>query len=99
VLAWCAGATRTPGLLRSAPRTGGALSAPQMEPEAVVEAALAALGRAPSAVAGRANRWAALLLGRLLPRRAAVRLMQRAMRAQYPAPERAPGYGDSTRSS
>jgi len=99
VLAWCAGATRTPGLLRSAPRTGGALAAPQMEPDAVVEEALAALGRGPSAVAGRANRLAALLLGRLLPRGAAVRLMQRAMGAQYPAPERASGYGDSTRSS
>ena len=71
VLVCCAGATRTPGFLRSsgpdAPRT--------MAPAEVAEEALAALGGPPSMVPGRFNRLASLLLARLLPRRAAVRIM------------------------
>jgi hypothetical protein len=83
VLAFCPGATRTPGYLGSNPRPAGWLSAPVMEPEAVVAEALAALGTGPTAVAGRMNRVAAFVLHRLLPRRALVRIMSRATRAMY----------------
>ena len=54
---------------------------PEMEPAAVVEEALAALGKRPSMVPGRANRLAAGLLQRLLPRRTAVSVMARASRS------------------
>lgn len=71
VLVCCAGATSTPGFLRSS----GADGPRAMTPEAVVDEALAALGGAPSMVPGAFNRLAAGLLARLLPRRSAVRIM------------------------
>ncbi len=82
-LAFCPGATRTPTFLASKPRPSGVLSAPLMDPAATVAEALAALGGGPSAIAGRANRLAAFVLHRLLPRRALVRIMSRATRAMY----------------
>jgi hypothetical protein len=54
-----------------------------MEPDEVAAAALAALPRGPTAVAGLLNRTAAILLGRILPRRLAVRLMGAATRRLY----------------
>ena len=71
VLACCAGATSTPGFLRSS----GANGPRAMDPAAVAEEALGALGGPPAMVPGRLNRVAAFVLGRLLPRRAAVRIM------------------------
>ena len=82
VLASCPGATRTPGWERSRPKRGRSVP-PLMEVEPVVEQALAALGRRPSAIAGRANRLSAFALRHLLSRRSAVRTMGRAMRSQY----------------
>jgi short-subunit dehydrogenase len=85
VLAVCPGATRTPFYEATRPRAGGLLAPPVGEPAAVVAEALAALGRGPRVIPGRANRFAAALLSRLLPRRAAAALMGRSMRAIYPA--------------
>jgi short-subunit dehydrogenase len=82
VLACRAGATRTPAFAASGPRA----QVPLMEPEAVVEVALAALGRGPTVVAGALNRVAAFLFTRLLPRRLAIRAMERATRRLYEAP-------------
>jgi short-subunit dehydrogenase len=83
VLAFCAGATRTPGYEESRPRSGRFLSAPVMETEPVVSHALAALGRRPSGVAGWVNRLAGIVMSRLLPRRIAVATMGRTTRAMY----------------
>jgi short-subunit dehydrogenase len=82
VLAFLAGATRTPNFEGSNPQTTSVLSAP-MEPEPVVREALAALGTRPSAVAGRINRLSAFVMTRLLPRRRAVETIGKAMRARY----------------
>ena len=71
VLVCCAGATRTPGFIRSSGPDGPR----SMAPEAVAKEALAALGGPPAMVPGRFNRLAAFVLGRLLPRRAAVKIM------------------------
>ncbi len=79
VLACRAGATRTPGYEASRPRA----RVPLMEPAKVVEAALAALGRGPTVVAGGLNKVAAFAFGRLLPRRAAIRIMGSATRRLY----------------
>jgi hypothetical protein len=54
-----------------------------MDPAEAVAEALAALGRGPTAIAGRANRASALFLHRLLPRRMLVRFMSRVTRAMY----------------
>ncbi|HXX31858.1 MAG TPA: SDR family NAD(P)-dependent oxidoreductase [Myxococcaceae bacterium] len=79
VLACRAGATDTPGYAASHPRGTVAL----MEPALVVREALAALGKKPSVVPGALNAFYAALLGRLLPRRTAVRIMGSATRRLY----------------
>jgi short-subunit dehydrogenase len=82
VLAFCAGATRTPNYEASRPKKTNFLSAP-MEPTTVVSQALAALGKRPSAIAGRTNRITGFVMSRLLPRRVAVETMGKAMRSMY----------------
>lgn len=83
VLAFCPGATRTPGFLGSNPRPTRGLSAPLMDADETVAEALAALGHGPTRIAGRTNRLAAFVLHRLLPRRTLVELMSRTTRAMY----------------
>jgi len=75
VLACCPGATRTPGYLASRPRVPQSWSAPEMEPPAVVAEALAALGGAATIIPGRANRWGAFVMQRLVSRARAVQIM------------------------
>ena len=83
VLAFCAGATRTPNFERSKPRESSHFMAQVMEVEPVVSEALAALGKGPSAVAGGRNRLAAFLMRRVLPRRLAVETIARSTAAMY----------------
>lgn len=71
VLVCCAGATRTPGFVR----TSGPGGPRAMAPEDVADEALRALGGPPSMIPGRLNRLASLALTRVLPRRGAVRIM------------------------
>ena len=73
VVACCAGAMRTPGYVKSFNRdVPGMLS-----PDEAARRTLDGLGRGPRFVPGLANRLSAVLLGRLLPRRWAVRLIGR----------------------
>ncbi len=73
VVACCAGAMRTPGYMRSFGRdVPGMLS-----PDEAARRTLDGLGRGPRFVPGHLNRMTAVLMGRLLPRRAAVRLIGR----------------------
>ena len=71
VVACCAGAIETPGYLRS----GKGRVPGMLDPETVARRTLDALGRGPRFVPGLVNRLVAVLLTRLLPRGAAVRLM------------------------
>jgi short-subunit dehydrogenase len=78
VVAVAPGATDTPGLRATAPR-----STPLgLRPTQVVSDALGALGRGPLIVPGRVNRVTHALLG-LVPRRARVTLFAREMRRMY----------------
>jgi short-subunit dehydrogenase len=71
VVACCAGAVRTPGYATTAGRDApGTLDAAQ-----VAERTLDALRRGPIVIPGFVNRAAATLMVRLLPRRAAIRIM------------------------
>ena len=71
VLACCAGAVRTPGYSGA---SGG--DAPgTLDPDAVVQKTLRALWRGPTVVPGLVNKIASVVLGRLLPRRAAISIM------------------------
>ena len=83
VLALSPGATNTPGFHSANPQYK-AVSMPYMEPEPTVAEALAALGKRPSRVAGRANRFAAFLTSRVLSRERAIRLFGENMRKLYP---------------
>jgi short-subunit dehydrogenase len=82
VVACRAGATRTPGFEASQP-TG---STPMMDPEPVVTRALDALGGGPSTIPGSFNRFVAFLMGRILPRRLAVKVIGNATRKLYARP-------------
>jgi short-subunit dehydrogenase len=71
VLACCAGATRTPGYLRAMPN-----GAPgELEPTQVAEEALAALGKRPLHIPGRFNRFASLLMRKLMTRQQTISMM------------------------
>ena len=72
VLACIAGAVRTPGYLASQNQKDapGTLNAAE-----VVEQALNALGKGPTIVPGRFNKFAQFLMSRLLPRKTAISIM------------------------
>jgi len=71
VVACCAGAVRTPGYAQAA----GKDAPGTLDPDEVVAQALRALGRGPVVIPGRVNRLADAVMGRLLPRRAAIAIM------------------------
>jgi len=77
-----AGATTTPGFLRSTPKDRQKSVFP-MSPDAVARAALEGLGRGPVVVPGTMNKVVHFAASRLLPRRTAVRLFSRATRRLY----------------
>jgi len=85
VVACCAGRVRTPTYERSGARALRWPAPPLLEPEEVVRATLAGLGRGPLVIPGRLNRLAAFVTERLLPRRVAVACVSAATRAMYPA--------------
>ena len=77
VLGCIAGATLTPsfeGATDKRPKHG--LAKP-MAPDEVTEQALRDLGRRPSGISGRRNRWASILLGRLLGRQQAIEMVSK----------------------
>jgi len=82
VLACIAGATSTPGYLASLPPEK-TKSRSVMSPEKVVEAGLQALGHRPFVITGQLNKLIYFLLTRILPRRASLRIMNRAVRDLY----------------
>ena len=79
VLACIAGATDTPAYRGTKPRGG----VPLQSPDEVVRTALKALGTGPVVISGGANRIASFVIGRLLPKIAAVRLMSSQLEKQY----------------
>ncbi len=86
VVACCAGATLTPGYERATPdRERGRIAfAPSPQPpDDVAREALAALGRGPSVVTGRGNRFVSFMMRRVFSRRLAVTTMAKAMRDRY----------------
>jgi len=83
VLACVAGATLTPSYEGSTDRIPTSWLARPMQPDEVTEQALRDLGQRPRGVSGRRNRFAAALLNRLLPRRAAIRMVSKETEAMY----------------
>ena len=83
VLACVAGATLTPSFEQSTDRTPSSWLAHPMRPDEVTEQALQDLGQKPTGVSGRRNRFGATLLGRILPRHAAIRMVSRETEHMY----------------
>ncbi len=83
VLACVAGATLTPNYESSTPKLPQNWLGRPMDPDDVTEQALRDLGRTPTGVSGGRNRFAATLLRRLLPRRAAIRLVSKETEHRY----------------
>jgi len=83
VLVCVAGAIRTPNYIASQPRQTGRFSDSTMEPEQVVQEALAALGKQPYIIPGRMNRFSSFIMRHLMPRKMAVQLMGKILHNMY----------------
>ncbi|HTJ13320.1 MAG TPA: SDR family NAD(P)-dependent oxidoreductase [Dinghuibacter sp.] len=83
VIACCAGSIATPNYLDTRPAKASALEPAAQQPEAVAEECLRRIGRGPSFVSGRGNRWVAFLMQRLMTRKAAVTMMGDALKRTY----------------
>ena len=83
VLGFMPGATRTTGFELSKPRLERSTVAPVNEPKPTVAEALRVLGRTPSWIPGRRNRWTLTLAQRLLPRKQMIKLVGSNMRQWY----------------
>ena len=84
VLAVLPGQTHTPGFDGSLTSQSKLPKVRVMRPDEVVDAAIGALGTTPIVIAGRANRFASELMQRVMPRKRAIGVMTRSMRAMYP---------------
>jgi short-subunit dehydrogenase len=83
VLACVAGATLTPNYVSSTDELPQNWLGRPMDPDAVTTQALRDLGKTPTGISGGRNRFAAALLRRLLPRRAAIRLVSKETEHRY----------------
>jgi short-subunit dehydrogenase len=83
VLACIAGATLTPSYESSTDRIPSSGLARPMDPDDVTAQALRELGQRPSGVSGRRNRFASVLLNRLLGREAAIKMVSKETEHMY----------------
>jgi short-subunit dehydrogenase len=83
VLGCIAGATLTPNYEGSTDKIPDSWLARPMKPDDVTEQALSELGQRPSGVSGRRNRFASVLLSRLLPRRASIEMVSKETEHMY----------------
>jgi short-subunit dehydrogenase len=86
VLTSCPSAISTPNYLASSPTRSGRFTVSAQEPRVVVAETLAALGHGPTLIPGSGNRLANFFMQRVLPHRAAIKLMGRVMRSMYAHP-------------
>ena len=75
-LAFVPGMVNTPSFVRTGANRSAASLLPPVEPQQAVEEALAALGKYPSWIPGRAWRAVALLQSKVLPRRVAISMVR-----------------------
>lgn len=83
VLGFMPGATRTTGFEKSKPHLERSTVATIAEPGPTVAEALKVLGKTPSWIPGRRNRWTLTLAQRLLPRKQMIKLVGSNMRQWY----------------
>jgi uncharacterized protein len=83
VIAVCAGATATPGYKNSKPEKSGFFTPRVLDPEEVPRECFKRLGRQPSFITGRGNRWASFIMQKMLPRKMAVNIMGDTTKKMY----------------
>ena len=83
VIACCAGATATPGYIRSKPGKLGFIEPQVQTPDEVVEECLVQLGRVPSFISGSGNRIANFFMSRIFSPKRAVKIMSDATKKLY----------------
>lgn len=87
VMACCAGATSTPNYLNTNPAKQSFFAPRVQTPEEVVLECFAQLGKCPSFISGRGNRFAAFIMQRLMPRKMAIRIMGDTTQKMYRIPK------------
>ena len=83
VMACCAGATATPNFIETKPEKTSFFAPKVQSPEAVVAECMQQLGKKPSLITGRGNKWASFIMQKLLPRKMAVNIMGDTTRKMY----------------
>ena len=83
VIACCAGATSTPGFINSRPEKPGFFAPRVQTPEEIPDECFKMLGRQPSFITGRGNRFASFIMQKLLPRKMAITIMGDNTRKMY----------------
>ncbi|HEX4849979.1 MAG TPA: SDR family NAD(P)-dependent oxidoreductase [Puia sp.] len=83
IIACCAGAIATPNYLKTNPSKMPFFAPKPQQPMKVVEECLARIGKMPSFISGRANRWIYFLMLRVFTRKMAVKIMGDSTRKIY----------------
>jgi len=83
IIACCAGATATPGFINTNPEKSSIFAPETLKPEAVAKECLRMLGKKPSFITGRANRFASFIMQKILPRKMAVNIMGDTTKKMY----------------
>jgi short-subunit dehydrogenase len=83
VIACCAGATATPNFIKTKPEKASFFAPRVQEPEEVVKECFQQLGKTPSFITGRGNKFASFIMQRLLPRQLAITIMGDTARQMY----------------
>jgi short-subunit dehydrogenase len=83
VIACCAGATATPNYINTNPGKASPLEPKAQLPEQVVEECLRNIGKRPSFISGRGNRFVTFLMQHIFSRKMAVNMMGDGMRKMY----------------
>ena len=86
VIACCAGATSTPGFIKSNPEKKSFFAPRVQHPDEVVMECLDHLGKVPSYITGRGNRFASFIMQKILPRKMAILIMGDTTRKMYRIP-------------
>lgn len=83
VIACCAGATATPNFLNTKPEKTRFFAPKVQSPEEVVNECFKKLGKTPSFVTGTGNKIASFIMQRLMPRKAAIKIMGDTTKQMY----------------
>lgn len=83
IIACCAGATATPGYIKSQPLRTGLFTPRVLDPREVVYECIRNLGKSPSFITGRGNRIASFIMQKILPRKMAINIMGDTTRKMY----------------